>query len=368
MMDAKVMMQLNGTLNSLRGSNQEHDAKPFGGVNILFFGDFFQLPSVSKLDLWRNQLGRWQQGHDLWRSLNAVVILTQQMRQAEDPRYAEAMARLRIHEPTDEDIAMLNSRIGAPIPDSPSAPIIVRQHYVRHALNLQKLKRTAANNGTSITYCKAEVISNHGLSMHQLYSIIQGPKKAFGDGILSVIPGAPLMITKNLNHLPISLVNGAVVEFYGFSSSTNMDGTSTIINLPQYMLIRLHSDNEEVIHIPGLPVNVVPIWPESFRYSLGHGRWARIKQFPVTLAYAITDFKYQGQTYEWLRVDIKKPHTGAASVMSPYIQLSRGQAFQRLSILRPFDPDDLRAPIPEDLVVEMKWEEEMSKETMRLYP
>jgi len=204
--------------------------------------------------------------------------------------------------------------------------------------------------------------------MHQLYSIIQGPKKAFGDGILSVIPGAPLMITKNLNHLPISLVNGAVVEFYGFSSSTNMDGTSTIINLPQYMLIRLHSDNEEVIHIPGLPINVVPIWPESFRYSLGYGRWARIKQFPITLAYAITDFKCQSQTYEWLRVDIKRPHTGAASVMSPYVQLSRGQAFQRLSILRPFDPDDLRAPIPEDLVVEMKWEEEMSKETMRLYP
>ena len=80
------------------------------------------------------------------------------MRQAEDPRYAEAMARLRIHEPTDEDIAMLNSRIGAPIPDSPSAPIIVRQHYVRHALNLQKLKRTAANNGTSIIHCKAEVV------------------------------------------------------------------------------------------------------------------------------------------------------------------------------------------------------------------
>ena len=139
------------------------------------------------------------------------------------------------------------------------------------------------------------------------------------------------MITKNLNRLPIPLVNGAIVEFYGFSGSTkDNDGTSTIIDLPQYMLIRIHSQNEEDIHIPGLSVNVVPIWSESFRYSVGHGRWARIKQFPVTLAYAITDFKCQGQTYEWLRVDIKRPHTGAASVMSPYVQLSRGQALQRL--------------------------------------
>jgi hypothetical protein len=208
------------------------------------------------------------------------------------------MARLRIHEPTDQNIIMLNSRIRAPIPDSPSAPIIVRQHFVHYALNLQKLKETVATTNTSITHCKAQVISNHGLSLHQLYFIIQGPKNAFGDGILSVIPGVPLMITKNLNHLPIPLVNGAIVEFYGFSGSTNMDRTSKIIDLPQYMLIRLHSDNEEIIHILGLPVNVVPIWSESFRYSLGHGRSARIKQFPVTLAYAIIDFKCQGQTYE----------------------------------------------------------------------
>ena len=248
---------------------------------------------------------------------------------------------------------MLNSRIGAPIPDSPSAPIIVRRHYVHHALNLQKLKCTTANNGTSIIHCKAEVVSNHGLSIHQLYSIIQGPKKAFGDGILSVIPGAPLMITKNLNHLPIPLVNGAIVEFYGFSDGGNRDRASMTIDLPQYMLVRLSSENGDVIHIPGLPVNVVPIWPESFRYNVGHGRWARLKQFPVTLAYAITDFKCQSQTYKWLRVDIKRPHTGAASVMSPYVQLSRGQSLQRPSILWPFDPDDLRAPIPGELMAEM---------------
>jgi hypothetical protein len=221
------------------------------------------------------------------------------MRQAEDLRYAAAMARLRIHEPTDEDIMMLNSRIGAPIPDSPSAPIIVRRHYVRRALNLQRLKESAATNSTPIIHCKAEVVTNHGLSTHQIYSIIQGPKKTIGDGVLSVIPGAPLMITKNLNHLPIPLVNGAIVELYGFGGAENQDATSTTIDLPQYMLVRLHSENEEkVIHIPGFPINVVPIWPESFRCNIGHGKWARLKQFPVTLAYAITDFKCQGQTYE----------------------------------------------------------------------
>ena len=257
-------------------------------------------------------------------------------------------------------------RIGIPIPDSPAAPIIVRRHYVRHAINAQKLKETAAAHNLPVLHCKAEVVSNHGFSFHQLYSIIQGPKKAFGDGVLSVIPGAPLMITKNLSYLPVPLVNGTIVEFYGFSDITNGHMPSAIIDLPQYILVRLQS-KDKIIHIPGLSENVVPIWPESFKYNAGHGRWARLHQFPVTLAYAITDFKCQGQTYEWLRVDIKKPHTGAASVMSPYVQLSRGQSLQRLSILRPFDADDLRAPIPEELMAELEWEQKMNELTMEIY-
>jgi len=217
------------------------------------------------------------------------------MRQAEDQRYAEAMRRIRIHEPSDEDIAMLNSRIGAPIPDH---SIIVRRHHVRHAINLQKLKDTAVSYGMSIVHCKTEVIANHDLSLHQIYSLIQGPKKALEDEVLSVILGASLMITKNLNYLPVSLINEAIVEFYEFCESTMAGINSSIIELPQYMLVRLQRNADEVIQISGLPVNVVPIWPESFKYNSGHGRWARLRQFPVTLAYAITDFKCQSQTYK----------------------------------------------------------------------
>lgn len=291
------------------------------------------------------------------------------MRQAEDQRYAEAMARIRIHEPSDDDIAMLNSRIGAPIPDSSQAPIIVRRHHVRHAINLQKLQKTVSSHELRIVHCKADIVANHGLSLHQIYSVIQGPKNALADAVLSVIPEAPLMITKNLSHLPVPLPNGAIVRFYGFGGETNEEIDSSIIDLPQYMLVKLQSkSDDQVIQIPGLPPNVVPIWPESFRYNAGHGRWARLRQFPVTLAYAITDFKCQGQTYVWLRVDIKKPHVGSASVMSPYVQLSRGQSLQRLSILRPFDPDDLRAPIPEELKAELRWEQEMSVLTAEIYP
>jgi hypothetical protein len=107
--------------------------------------------------------------------------------------------------------------------------------------------------------------------------------------------------------------------------------------------------------------------PESFKFNAGHGRWAKLTQFPVTLAYAISDYKRQGQTYYAHHVDIKRPATGDASVMSPYVQLSRGQSLNRLSILRPFDPVDLRVPIPDELVKDLEWEEQMAKKTMAIY-
>lgn len=237
---------------------------------------------------------------------------------------------------------------------------------MRHALNLQRLKEAAAQQNMAIIHCKAEVVVNYGISIHRLYSVIQGLKKAIGDGVLSLIPGAPLIITKNLSYLPVPLVNSTVVEFYGLSDDASEMTPSGVIDLPTYILVRLPSKSQ-IIQIPGLPENVVPIWPESFRYDVGHGRWAKLRQFPVTLAYAITDFKCQGQTYEWLRVDIKKPQTGAASVMSPYVQLSRVQSLQRLSILRPFDPDDLRVPIPKELIEELEWEQRMNELTAQIY-
>ena len=58
---------------------------------------------------------------------------------------------------------------------------------------------------------------------------------------------------------------------------------------------------------------------------------------------------------------------GAASVMSPYVQLSRGQSLQRLSILQSFDSDDLQMPIPEELIEELKWDQKMNDLTAKMY-
>ena len=132
------------------------------------------------------------------------------------------------------------------------------------------------------------------------------------------------------------------------------------------MLIRLKHDVGVDIAIPGLPPSVVGVEPVKSIYKASHGKMVTFHQFPVTLAYAITDYKYQSQTFASVIVDLKKP-SGHAPAASPYVQLSRAKTRETLSILRPFDPAELQSPLSKHVLMELHWQTEKAKETDALY-
>lgn len=86
------------------------------------------------------------------------------------------------------------------------------------------------------------------------------------------------MVTKNVS-LRLGLVNGAVVQFYGFArpsarddddddvDARTIDAYGPIISPPAYMLVRLLDDTVPMTPIPGLPPCVVPIEPVNFTYK-----------------------------------------------------------------------------------------------------
>jgi len=363
MMDCKMLVNLD---TNLKEAKHRHDDY-FGGINIIFMGDFLQLATVSHLDVYVDKPSEWEYGHQLWRSINLVVLLTEQMRQSNDPPFAAALRRIRFHEPTFEDIEMLNSRIGAPLECPTSIPIIVRRHKLRDALNNETLQVASQTSDVPITHCLADIKSRTKMSRSEVYNVKGGRSKVKGDGILSVIPGAPLMITDNID-IALGLVNGAVVEFYGFADSDGALIRDEIIGTPPaYMLVKLKHDVGVEIALPGLPPSVVGIEPVSLTYKAGLGKSVTYSQFPVTLAYAITDYKCQGQTFRWVVVDLKKPNGGYSPTSSPYVQLSRAKTLASLSILRPFNPVELRTPLSKDLIAELEWQAQKAKETDDLY-
>lgn len=194
MMDCKIMEYLHTQLAIAK-------ARPdvsFGGVNIIFFGDFLQLPAVRNPDLYIDSK-EWGAGHRLWRSLNAVVILKEQMRQAGDPLYASLLSRLRLRVPTDEDIEILRSRIGARLSNMQSVPAIVRRHALRHAMNMRRLHEAETKSDSHIIYCVADITDVAGMSMLEAHQIRFGDRGSRVEAIVPLLRGAPLLVTRNIS-------------------------------------------------------------------------------------------------------------------------------------------------------------------------
>jgi len=63
MLSCEMMVSLNAQLMKIKN----RPAVPFGGVNLIFFGDFLQFPAVSRLDLYMDKPeSKYALGHDLW--------------------------------------------------------------------------------------------------------------------------------------------------------------------------------------------------------------------------------------------------------------------------------------------------------------
>lgn len=157
------------------------------------------------------------------------------------------------------------------------------------------------------------------------------------------------------------------MKFYGFPKHART--RDNIITAPEYILVEITEGPGKNIQIPGLPRAVVPLSPVKFWYNAGHGRQVCLEQFPLTLAYARTDFKAQGQTMlHGAVLDLQRPVSrGKTPSTLPYVQLSRVTSLDMVFILRPFDIVELRAPLSDELLMELAWEEEMACNTKHLY-
>ena len=87
MMDCKMLVNLNMNLKEAKSQYDDY----FGGINIIFMGNFLQLATISHLDVYINKSSEWEYGHHLWRPINLVVLLTEQMRKSDDPEFAAAL-------------------------------------------------------------------------------------------------------------------------------------------------------------------------------------------------------------------------------------------------------------------------------------
>lgn len=104
MIQSKYLEKLNCIAKALRNSQQ-----PFGGIQLVLIGDYFQCPSVEKK---QNVKHRFPFQSPLWNELNIhSIALKENFRQANDSSFFQLLERVKVSRTTREDETVLKKRL-----------------------------------------------------------------------------------------------------------------------------------------------------------------------------------------------------------------------------------------------------------------
>ena len=158
-----------------------------------------------------------------------------------------------------------------------------------------------------------------------------------------------VMVTNNVE-TDLDITNGARGEIVAISLHPNerlVDETEAIVHLqymPAYLLVKLARTRAG--QLEGLEEGVIPVEPITTTYRIKidvNGktvqRTVQRRQFPLTAAYAFTDYRSQGQTIPYVIVDIASPPSGNLSLFNLYVALSRSSGRDTIRLLRDFDDE-----------------------------
>ncbi|KZT08429.1 uncharacterized protein LAESUDRAFT_649386 [Laetiporus sulphureus 93-53] len=76
------------------------------------------------------------------------------------------------------------------------------------------------------------------------------------------------------------------------------------------------------------------------------------RQYPIIVAYALTDYRSQGQTMKNMFIDMARPPTGKLSLFNLYVVLSCSHGRKTIWILRNLNENMFHEPHDERLLME----------------
>lgn len=275
------------------------DRRPFGGLQVILCGDFFQLPPVFRAQAVETQADslfqdlnagvdkkRFAFASTAWKYAEFVMCYLDTQHRQTDNSFGAILDELRTGEVSERSIALLLERKNQLI-DHPSLVKLYTHNIDVDRINLEELNKLTTEEQSY--KCKAtgdkkliEVIKKGMLAME----------------ILTLKIWAQVIFLKN--NATKGYFNGStgvVVWFEGFDK------------LP---LVKLKNDT------------VIKVEPEAWSIENGFDSVAEVYQVPLKLARAITVHKSQGMTLDAAEVDL-------ARVFEP------GQAYVALSRLRSLD-------------------------------
>ncbi len=346
---------------------------PFGGMNMIFAGDFAQLPPAiggERASLYGPTDGIFASNRKsqemamekaIWHQVTTVVILRQNMQQKsqtpEDDKLRGALARMRYKVCTKADIAFLNSRVtgcprGPKITDKDfrNVAIITGLNVHKDEFNRIASARYAHETGQDLTiFFSDDHISSSEMDIQPARGVgsrntITAISPVLQDVLWAALPsendkhipatlllckGMPVMIRVN-STTELCMTKGQEGTVYMWKEAMGSRGQRVLATL----FVELNNPPTEV-NIPGLPTNVVLLvrssitinchLPDDTTLCIAHS------QVELLLNFAMTDFSSQGKTRPFNPVDLNH----CRSHQSYYTALSRTATASGTLILPP---------------------------------
>ena len=253
---------------------------PFGGIQVIMSGDFFQLPPVNRAD---SIEGSFVVFSKAWAELDPVICyLEEQHRQEEDDALSGILDAMRGRDIRRSHAETLLGRVDV---QPPEGSIYTELHTVNVDVDTQNLTKLEQLEGDEMIY--SQTTTGSANYVESLQRSVLAPAE------LRLKRGALVMAVKN--SLERKYVNGSLGTIVDFDPATH------------YPIVEFVSGKE------------VAMQPDTWELRDGDKKRASITQIPLRLAWAITIHKSQGMTLDAALIDLRKAFVAGMG----YVALSR---------------------------------------------
>lgn len=286
---------INQVLKTVRGS-----LAPFGGVQVVMSGDFFQLPPIKRqivqLDVFSDGTGAgYVTSSQAYQELAPTVCyLESQFRQSDD-NLLSVLEAIRTGNFDEYEFEFLKSRLH----QKPTEADGVVTNLHTSNMDVDRV------NDISLARIHDELVSYQMTGSGSRYGLEVLKKSVLAPEQLDLKLGAEVMTIKN--DAKSRFVNGSLGKVVDFATK---DGQ----RLP---VVKFNSGRQVLIE------------PDSWDLAENDTKVASVTQLPLRLAYAITIHKAQGMTLDKAKINLAKAFTPGMG----YVALSRVRRLEDLYLM-----------------------------------
>lgn len=297
-----------------------HASQPFGGVQLVFVGDLYQLPPVVPKD--KQEIFQTEYSSSYFFSAKALesvdleIIELEQVYRQEDNRFVDLLNKIRNNSITMADIEKLNQRYfpHADIPPEDSFIIsLTTTNKQSDNINAQRLNRLEG-------------------SLYSFKAFIQGDfaKDSYPTAEdLQFKIGAQIMLVNN--DPKRRWVNGSIgiIEDVKYSEDCEEDA----------VCVRLQDHDHLLSVFPFVWDSYGIASEESGDKDFIMTSLGSFRQYPFRLAWAVTIHKSQGKTFDRVVIDIGE---GAFACGQIYVAMSRCRSLEGISLKVPIQKKHIK--------------------------